>query len=1634
MLKKITTFFTTSSFLVLAFVLSYASPALSQSTQADAIGIRVVPNPNHYSISRWYESQGYSGSPQFLTVDGYEAIRDGRTVYINAAHIIPGSKTIYTNIYLISYNQNQDSKTIDILGQIISHWKFNDNLPSQASTCSISLLKCEDDSQCASNQYCSNSNYTCQLKEEKACEVDNDCPANFFCESPKAKVIRDINRIGKVEELKEALAKYKEANSKYPLLPAGTYLPQASTSLWPSWQEGLLATLPAISNFTDPINRLGYCPGYDMQTCWNKDTKSFVYPKQNLALKLPADSYAMVYTTNDAGSQYNICAVMESKDNTNPDLGYSFYPNNPSGSTCVTATGIYASGDSSNLPPQITELALKGISGLEYTGFIKAIDPEDDPLTWNINTSGSWTAWSSPPTLQGTNTLDKKKLYAQFAGSPGTYPVTITVTDSKGASFATTTDITISSSSVLAQTPEYTYRLDPQNIFNYTYTLSSESSLPSSSLQLVSGQDILNLPYISRVDTSGGINSLKVNFSGIISTDLSFKEDSQTIYTLSLQDQNQSSENNFVINIKVEKPILDFNCNSQVRVGHDYSCYLGSFQQGHHGVTYSTDSSLPTGLSISADDPESQDRKYYLSGTPQNTETGSEIIIKAENEYKTENSKSFMLRVNNYCGDGIKQSPNMEGRGGIFNDGMEACDGIASTTALASESSKDVQYACATGEGADTPYPITTNDQCVFKSPLDGGGYCGDLYCQTKYEDTDTCAKDCALGDIDNDAVVLEGGTTEISCTYTGDCPYGYSCDEGICKGDCFEVTETVRSVTFNEGDATVTNRDYETWNPSQKYNFDLPPMATSNEIDNQKICFGPDYNDSKSPYFTSGGCNVIKLNSPSCDSGFEVEDCPNGYQSRLAVTVNEDENMVGTCRVGFFNKRTRKYIYTCSGAEKVMRCVGDACRINPNSTDIDGVMGADGVCAEYVEPPTPPTPPTPPDDNNGDIGDSTISDTVSFSCPSGETCYHVSSSTGNDSNDGSINSPWKTISKVNSMSDSFKAGDYILFKTGDSFVGQIDVKKSGLSSDPIIYGAYGDGERPKIYGSTVITGWTKHSGNIYKAKVDQDVVRLFLDDESAKLSRYPNEGYFNIDNTNTKSYIQSNGLNTGYDYSGAILIARTTPWSFETEKVNSSSGNSLSVTSPHSSYAYNKGEGFFLMNKLIFIDQENEWYYDKNSKTVYFWAPNGVNPNSHIVRGSVINYGISGPGSHAYIIIENLDIRQQADTSINFYDVDYLKVNNNIIHSPAMKGINIDSKNSNNATISNNLVDGAVEYGIRAFGSSHNVMGNIVQNIALSGYVGTKGYGHMNAQRGINVEWGSYNKIRYNVVRNLNYLGIVMYFAPNTTIEYNYVKNSNLIKDDGAGIYAWNDDVDGAGCAGSVIRYNIIDYVPGSVEGKSGDHGEGCGIYMDERIRGVTIEHNTIVHTSQSGIKLHHNKDTIVRNNTIFNTRYGLNPLSYGVGTSFSNNTVYSLAKDMEGHGTAMFVFQNRVSAQPVFSQNKYINHYYSGDVFKETYWDSSLNNGKGGYVYGQYTWSEWRQRTGQDKNSSLDVSPLASGETEDIFYNASRATKTYSLGGKEFRDVNGNKVSGTFSLEPFTSIILIGKASDFSSISENN
>ena len=274
-------------------VLAKVKSSAAQTAERDAIAIRVIPNPQHLGALNWYKKQGFTGSPQSLTVDGYQAVRDGRSVYVNAANI--ENNQFYTNIYLISYNQEAESATVDIFSHILANWKFNTNLINQTPSPS------------------------CHRNNTIKCQIDDDCPIGDYCQSNKAKVERDARRLENMADINVALERFRQSGS-YPALGGGTYFSHYSLSVWPSWHDTLSADL-GYSLPLDPVNQIGdcssaagYAEGFDPVTCWNEQTKSFAgtLPAQFDQLPvLPNNSLIYVYRSDADGLRAAVCARYE---------------------------------------------------------------------------------------------------------------------------------------------------------------------------------------------------------------------------------------------------------------------------------------------------------------------------------------------------------------------------------------------------------------------------------------------------------------------------------------------------------------------------------------------------------------------------------------------------------------------------------------------------------------------------------------------------------------------------------------------------------------------------------------------------------------------------------------------------------------------------------------------------------------------------------------------------------------------------------------------------------------------------------------------------------------------------------------------------------------------------------------------------------------------------------------------------------------------------------------------------------------------------------------------------------------------------------------------------------------------------
>ena len=96
---------------------------------------------------------------------------------------------------------------------------------------------------------------------------------------------------------------------------------------------------------------------------------------------------------------------------------------------------------------------------------------------------------------------------------------------------------------------------------------------------------------------------------------------------------------------------------------------------------------------------------------------------------------------------------------------------------------------------------------------------------------------------------------------------------------------------------------------------------------------------------------------------------------------------------------------------------------------------------------------------------------------------YYVDATSGRDTNTGlSQTTAWKTIAKVNASR--FNPGDQILLKRGGIWRETLLAPSSGAPGNPILFGAYGSGNKPTIMGSDALTLWKNIGGNVWNATV----------------------------------------------------------------------------------------------------------------------------------------------------------------------------------------------------------------------------------------------------------------------------------------------------------------------------------------------------------------------------------------------------------------------------------------------------------------------------------------------------------------------------------------------------------------------
>ena len=679
-------------------------------------------------------------------------------------------------------------------------------------------------------------------------------------------------------------------------------------------------------------------------------------------------------------------------------------------------------------------------------------------------------------------------------------------------------------------------------------------------------------------------------------------------------------------------------------------------------------------------------------------------------------------------------------------------------------------------------------------------------------------------------------------------------------------------------------------------------------------------------------------------------------------------------------------------------------------------------------------------------------------------TTYYVSTA-GLDSNDGlSELTPFKTIAKVNSLA--LGPGDRVLFKCDDVWQAeQLVVSKSGTETEPITFGSYPEGcaNKPTLSGSLPITGWTVHSGSIYRADLPAGtfplgINQLFRDGQRLTMGRWPNldagdGGYSFVDAHSAGSnQITDNELPSSVNWAGAIVHIKNIRWSMLDRQVTGSSSHTLTLNTGLSclisGWTTCTGWGYFINNHLATLDQDGEWYYDAGANRVYLYSTGGV-PSS--IEGSVIleeattlRHGgimLSDGSATSYVVVDNIALKNWFNHGIgtpggmsgDIYH--HFTIRNVTIKDVDAAGVRLSSwlerpsngrkglRGGQHMTFTDNVIDGANHFGITGYFAESTFEDNVIKNIALIENLNRSGMGcgltsSQCTENGDGFRIRTYepldsgygNTLRYNRFEKIGYNGVDV-FGYDTTLERNFITQSCYSKADCGGVRTFGSDNLSATDVYDVhIVENIIVDIPGNVDGCHASRPAfGMGLYIDHYSRDVEVRGNTIISTTATGLLYQRSTGQIV-DNTVYNASSGTSYNGHiSLGASETRVTI---------SGNVLYGLKSNAWTLYSYSLSNFLSSDYN--YFFHPFEEDQIAYGPS---WTRYTFAEWKAYSGLESHSKANWFTLNPGDPplSRVFYNDTKNPLVVDLGVRKYLDLDQNTVMGAITLQPFESIVLV-------------
>ena len=351
----------------------------------------------------------------------------------------------------------------------------------------------------------------------------------------------------------------------------------------------------------------------------------------------------------------------------------------------------------------------------------------------------------------------------------------------------------------------------------------------------------------------------------------------------------------------------------------------------------------------------------------------------------------------------------------------------------------------------------------------------------------------------------------------------------------------------------------------------------------------------------------------------------------------------------------------------------------------------------------------------------------------SGNTIYI--SPEGSDDNDGSLDFPFKTITKgVNSLN----SGTIILLD--GIYKEEVLINNK---SNIIIKGD--NSGNPVIDGTINLSdyNWEHIGNNIYKTSTDTTIWQLFIENNEMVMARWPNAQFSDKSIYSWDTWAEGDEVNSGngilvfdnsksfysaldYDLDTAHAILNIGSFRTWNRKIQFSQSSDFFTYEKVPSGQYkNKHHHFFVEGDLDLLDTLNEWYHNPSSGELWLMT-DGTNPNDLEVRGKVSTYSFEVKDSDQ-ITIENLSFFSSTvkvystenfilqDCNFAFPSTSKRMIGDLSTPEATTIGINGSKNKVNNSIIRRNLFEYTDGDALRIYGDNNRIENNFFQYIDYS-------------------------------------------------------------------------------------------------------------------------------------------------------------------------------------------------------------------------------------------------------------------------------------------------------------------------------